>query len=143
MCLGGSKVQYWFLRADPLVYSWKEMWLLKRMTLSCPRSTRSLPYFLEIQPDDLCFFFLARSMKYIVGVVRVVKEAYPDPVDVTKVQKKLDIAVAYQLVRPVYFKRMIQHPFLADKPFLTVLRAPLMPVDPKSWEIISGMGGID
>lgn len=79
-------------------------------------------------------------MGRIVGIVEVVREAYPDPSDPKRVV--VDVRAVRPLARPVTLTEIradsrLQHLLLLRQPRLSVV-----PMDPASWNRICAMGGL-
>ena len=79
-------MNYWLLKSEPNVWSLDQqinsgkkgsMW-------DGVRNYQAANNLKKMKRGDLCFFYHSNIGKEIVGIVKVIKEAYPDPTDKTK-----------------------------------------------------------
>ena len=92
---------------------------------------------------DLCFFYHSNIGKEIVGIVRIIKEAYPDPTDKTKRFVAVQVRFKEKLKYPVKLENIKKTRELKDLPLIKQSRLSVMPVDTKHWKIILNMSKID
>jgi predicted RNA-binding protein with PUA-like domain len=96
----------------------------------------------KMKKGDLCFFYHSNIGKEIVGIVRVIKEAFIDKTDEKKrfvavqvrFEKKLENAISLEKIKK---NKDISHLSLVKQSRLSV-----MPIDYKSWKIICNMGKV-
>ena len=96
----------------------------------------------KMRKGDLCFFYHSNIGKEIVGIVEVIKEAFLDKTDKKKrfvavqvrFKKKLDRSISLEIIKKT---KTISH-----LPLIKQSRLSVMPVDYKSWKIITKMGNI-
>jgi predicted RNA-binding protein with PUA-like domain len=96
----------------------------------------------NMRVGDLCFFYHSNIGKEIVGIVEVIKEAFPDVTDKknkfvavqVKFKKKLEKSVSLEEIKN---KNDLSHLSLIKQSRLSV-----MPIDSKSWKILNKMGNI-
>ena len=95
-----------------------------------------------MKAGDLCFFYHSNIGKEIVGIVEVIKEAFPDKTD----KKKKFIAVQVRFVQklkfPVSLVKIKKNKAISHLPLIKQSRLSVMPIDFKSWKIICKMGKI-
>jgi predicted RNA-binding protein with PUA-like domain len=75
----------------------------------------------------------------IVGVVEVVKQAYPDPSDPSARFVMVDFKAVSPLKRPVTLKEIKAHPALQDMALIKQSRLSVMPVTKLEWDIIQDL----
>ena len=92
---------------------------------------------------DFCFFYHSNIGKEIVGVVKVIKKAFPDKTD----KKKRFVAVQVRFIEefntPVSLEIIKKTKTISHLPLIKQSRLSVMPIDYKSWKIIYKMGKID
>ncbi|RMG34095.1 MAG: EVE domain-containing protein, partial [Methanobacteriota archaeon] len=75
-------MSYWLLKSDPETYGWEDLKAAPQQT-DCwdgVRNYQARNFLRDMKIGDLAFFYHSRiSPPAIMGIVRVVKEAYPDP----------------------------------------------------------------
>ena len=91
---------------------------------------------------DLCFFYHSNIGKEIVGVVKVIKEAFIDKTD----RDKRFVAVQVRFVERFYSSISLEiikkTKALSHLALIKQSRLSVMPIDYKSWKIIYKMGNI-
>ena len=93
----------------------------------------------KMKKGDLCFFYHSVNEKQIVGIVKVVKEHYPDPTDKSKKFVVVDVAKYKTLKYPVSLEKIKNVTKLSHLALIKQSRLSVMPIDKKSWEIIIKM----
>ena len=96
----------------------------------------------KMKIGDLCFFYHSNIGKEIVGVVKVIKEAFFDKTD--KKGRFVAVQVKYQeLLRyPVTLEKIKKTKAILHLPLIKQSRLSVMPIDFKSWKIICQMGNM-
>ena len=96
----------------------------------------------NMKTGDLCFFYHSNIGKEIVGIVKVVKEAFIDPTD--KMKKFVAVRVKFEkkLKNPVSLENIKKIEHLNQLPLVKQSRLSVMPIDSKSWKILNNMSNI-
>ena len=96
----------------------------------------------KMKVGDLCFFYHSNIGKEIVGIVKVIKRAFPDKTD----KKKRFVAVQVRFVEefssPISLEKIKKTKAISHLPLIKQSRLSVMPIDYKSWKIIYKMGKI-
>ena len=96
----------------------------------------------KMKVGDLCFFYHSNIGKEIVGIVKVIKKAFPDITD----KKKRFVAVQVRFVEefssPISLEKIKKTKAISHLPLIKQSRLSVMPIDYKSWKIIYKMGKI-
>ena len=96
----------------------------------------------SMRKGDQCFFYHSNIGKEIVGIVEVIKEAYPDKTD----QSGRFVAVTVKFIRkldsPVTLENIKKNKQLSHLSLIKQSRFSLMPIDSKSWKILNNMSKI-
>ena len=137
-------MQYWLLKSEPDVWSIDQQ--KKAGDKGAPwdgvRNYQAAKNLKSMKVGDQCFFYHSNIGKEIVGVVKVIKEAYTDKTDksgrfvavTVKFLKKLDKSITLENIKKV---KQLSHLSLIRQSRLSV-----MPIDSKSWKILNKMGRI-
>ena len=96
----------------------------------------------KMKTGDLCFFYHSNIGKEIVGIVKVIKEAFIDPTDKQKKFVAVKIKFKEKFLSPVTLENIKKNKGLGDLALLKQSRLSVMPIDTKSWKIILKMGKI-
>ena len=97
----------------------------------------------KMKKGDLCFFYHSNIGKEIVGIVKVIREAYPDPTDKSKKFVAVQVRFEKKLSQPVTLENIKKTKELKDLPLIKQSRLSVMPIDTKYWKIILNMSKID
>jgi predicted RNA-binding protein with PUA-like domain len=88
---------------------------------------------------DRAFFYHSNIGKEIVGIVEVVREAYPDPTADAGDWVCVDMKAVAALKRPVTLAQAKADPALADMALVRYSRLSVSPVTEPEWEHILGL----
>ena len=92
---------------------------------------------------DLCFFYHSNIGKEIVGIVKVIKEAFIDPTDKKERFVAVKVAFVSKLENCVTLENIKKNKDLKDLALIKQSRLSVMPIDTKCWKIILKMGKIE
>ena len=134
-------MKYWLLKSEPDVWSFDQQIKvgLKGSVWDGVRNYQAANNLRKMKKGDLCFFYHSNIGKEILGIVTVIKEAYPDPTD--KIKKFVAIKVRFnkKLLCPVSLESIKNTKKLKDLPLIRQNRLSVMPIDTKHWKIILKM----
>ena len=131
--------KYWLLKSEPSTWSWQDQSKVKKDMWDGVRNYQARNNLMQMKKGDLCFFYHSVNEKQIVGIVKVVKEHYPDPTDKSKKFVVVDVAKQKSLKYPVSLERIKNEKRLTHLSLIKQSRLSVMPIDKKSWEIIIKM----
>ena len=137
-------MKYWLLKSEPDVWSIDQQKKvgLKGAMWDGVRNYQARNNLKQMKLGDMCFFYHSNIGKEIVGIVKVIKEAFLDPTD----KKKLFVAVQVKFVKklkyPVSLEKIKKNVDLKDLALIKQSRLSVMPIDSKSWKIINKIGNI-
>jgi predicted RNA-binding protein with PUA-like domain len=98
-----------------------------------------------MKKGDLAFFYHSNIGKEIVGIVRVVREAYPDPT-VEEGEKGdwvcVDMKAVQKLKTPVTLAQLKADPEFHEMALVRQSRLSVMPVSDVHWAAIRRLGGL-
>jgi predicted RNA-binding protein with PUA-like domain len=97
---------------------------------------------MKMKKGDRGFFYHSNVGKEIVGIVEVIREAYPDPTDVTGKFVVVDVKAVKPLRRPVTLDEIKVEPRLSDMALIKFSRLSVQPVSAKEWAVVCDMGGL-
>ena len=89
---------------------------------------------------DLAFFYHSNEGKEIVGIVEVIREAYPDPTDEKWVA--VDVKAVKSLPKPITLAEIKANPKLQDMALVKSARLSVQPVAYEHWRIICEISGV-
>ena len=137
-------MQYWLMKSEPDVWSISQQKKagVKGVAWDGVRNYQARNNLKKMKVGDLCFFYHSNIGKEIVGIVKVIKKAFPDKTD----KKKRFVAVQVRFIKefnsPISLEKIKKTKAISHLPLIQQSRLSVMPVDYKSWKIIYKMGKI-
>ncbi len=136
--------KYWLLKSEPDVWSIDQQKKagIKGAVWDGVRNYQAANNLKKMNLGDLCFFYHSNIGKEIVGVVKVIKTSFVDKTD----SKNRFVAVQVRFVKklkvPISLEKIKKNKKISHLPLIKQSRLSVMPIDYKSWKIISNMGKI-
>ena len=94
-----------------------------------------------MRKGDAVFFYHSVVGKEIVGIAKVIREAYPDPTATEGDWIAVDLAPEKALAKPVALDEIKRNPKLKEMALLRLSRLSVQPVTAAEFEEIARMGG--
>ncbi|HVC52476.1 MAG TPA: EVE domain-containing protein [Stellaceae bacterium] len=133
---------HWLLKSEPVKYPWAQMVADKRTHWDGIRNFQAANNLRAMQVGDRAFFYHSNEGKEIVGVVEIVRTAYPDPGDPSGKFVMVDVAPVMPVKRPVTLAEMKEMPELGGFSLLRQSRLSVCPVGDTEWGVICAKAGI-
>ncbi len=133
---------YWLVKSEPDAFSWDQQVANGVEPWTGVRNALAASNLRAMRKGDRAFFYHSNIGKEIVGVVEVVREAYPDPTDDTgRGWVCVDVQAVGPVPVPVTLAAIKAEPRLADLALVRQARLSVMPVSAEHWRILARMGG--
>ena len=132
-------MKYWLLKSEPDAWSWDNQVKEGASMWDGVRNYQDRNNLKEMKKNDLCFFYHSVTERSIVGIVKVVKEYYPDPTDKTGRFVVVDVKATKKLKNPVSLDQIKENSKLKDIALVKQSRLSVMPLKKTEWEIIIKM----
>jgi predicted RNA-binding protein with PUA-like domain len=132
---------HWLLKSEPFKYSWDQMVKDGRTHWDGVRNHQAALNLKAMKVGDTAFFYHSNEGKEIVGIVKIVKTAYPDPGDDAGRFVMVDVAPVKPVWTPVTLAAMKAEPRLADLALIRQSRLSVVPVSDAHWAVILEMAG--
>ena len=94
-------MNHWLVKSEPFKYSWEKFNKDGQTFWDGVRNFQARNNLREMKAGDLVFFYHSNEGKAIVGIAKVLKEAYQDPTTDDKNWVVVDLAPVEALKRPV------------------------------------------
>ena len=133
---------HWLVKSEPGAWSWDDQVRVGTEPWTGVRNHQAANNLKAMRPGDTAFFYHSVQQKQVVGIVQVVRAAYPDPTDPTSRWVAVDVAAVRPLPRPVTLAAIKADPRLAGLPLIRQSRLSVMPVDVESWSLVCALGGL-
>jgi len=137
-------MNYWLLKSEPSTWSFEDQKKIgtKGTVWDGVRNFQAAKYLKGMKVGDLCFFYHSGEERQIVGLVKVRKAAFLDPTDKNKRFVAVEVVFEKDLKLPVTLESIKKTKEISHLPLIRQSRLSVMPIDSKSWNIISKMGRI-
>ena len=129
---------HWLMKSEPGVYSRDDLNRDKTTEWDGVRNPTARIHLKAMRRGDEAFFYHSGEERQVVGIMRVTREAQPDPKDPNWV------SVAVEPVRPlgpVTLKAIKAEPALAKMELVRLSRLSVSPVRDEEWRKILEMAG--
>ncbi len=130
---------YWLLKTEPGAWSWDDQVREKRAHWDGVRSFQASANMKAMKNGDLCFFYHSVKAREIVGIVKVVREYYPDHTDSSGRFGMVDVEAVTPVGRPVNLTEIKADPAFADFKLVRQSRLSVVPVSATDWKRLCKM----
>ena len=132
-------MKYWLLKSEPDTWSWDKQVKEGASMWDGVRNYQARNNLKKMKKNDLCFFYHSVTERSIVGIVKVVKEYYPDPTDKTGRFVVVDVKAIKKLKNSVSLDQIKENSKLQDIALVKQSRLSVMPLKKTEWDIIIKM----
>jgi predicted RNA-binding protein with PUA-like domain len=127
---------YWLMKSEPAVYPWEKLVKDQRGSWDGVRNYQAANNLRAMQIGDEAFFYHSNEGLAIVGIMKIVKTAYPDPTDTTGRFVMVDVVPIRALPRPVTLKEIKADKILCQMAMVKLMRLSVSPVTTEEWKRI-------
>lgn len=129
---------YWLMKSEPSSYSWDDLVRDKGTEWDGVRNNAARLHLKAMKKGDEAFFYASMTDKAVVGIMRVTREAQPDPKDNDWVSVRVE---PVRPLRPVTLKAIKDEPSLAKMELIRQSRLSVAPVREEEWRKVIAMAG--
>ena len=130
---------YWLMKSEPAAYSWDELVRDGGTEWDGVRNPTARIHLRAMKVGDEAFLYHSMSDKTVVGIMRITREAQPDPKDPDWVSVRVEPVKA--LPKPVTLAAIKAEPRLAKMELIRQSRLSVAPVRDEEWARILKMSG--
>lgn len=134
-------MNYWLIKSEPFKYSWEQFEKEGQTFWDGVRNYAARNNLRAMKKGDLVFWYHSNEGLEIVGIAKVVKEAYQDPTTEDPAWLVVDFKPYKKLKTPVGLAQIKTDKRLADMDLVRLGRLSVQTVKPKEWEIVMEMAG--
>ena len=127
---------YWLVKSEPTTYSFEQLTKDGKTVWDGVRNNAAALHLKAMKVGDEALFYHSQEGKAVVGVAKVVKEAFPDASDPTGRFVAVELAPVRPLAKPVTLADMKTMPALSKMEMLRQGRLSVSPVRPEEWAAI-------
>jgi predicted RNA-binding protein with PUA-like domain len=128
----------WLMKSEPESYSWDDLVRDKGTEWDGVRNNAARLHLKAMKTGDEAFFYHSMSDKAVVGIMRIAREAQPDPRDADWVSVRVE--PVRKLDRAVTLAEIKAEPKLAKMELIRQSRLSVAPVREEEWSTILKMG---
>ena len=132
---------YWLVKSEPSAYSWDQLVIDKQTCWSGVRNYAARLHLRNMKKGDEVFFYHSNEGTDIVGIAKVLKEAYQDPTTDDDRWVAVDLKVHKKLKNPVSLETIKKDKRLANMALVRIGRLSVQPVTDKEHDIIMEVAG--
>ena len=137
-------MQYWLLKTEPEEWSWQQQVNAGKRGAEWNgvRNYQASKNLKNMKINDWCFFYHTGNEKKIVGIVKVIKEHFPDKTDKTSRFVSITVKSLVPLKREVKLGEIKKNKAFRDFSLVKQSRLSVMSVSLKHWKKICKMGRV-
>lgn len=132
--------RYWLMKSEPNVYPFAKLVEDGRTYWDGVRNYEARNNLRAMKEGDLAFFYHSNIGKEIVGIARIIKEAYPDPTAPGEDWSVVDIAPVMSMKKAVSLATIKQDDSLQTMALLRRSRLSVVPVSNEEFAHILDLG---
>jgi len=128
---------YWLMKSEPESYSWADLARDGGTEWDGVRNNAARLHLRAMKKGDEAFLYHSMSDKAVVGIMRIIREAQPDPKDANWVSVRVE--PVRELPRPVTLAEIKAEPKLAKMELIRQSRLSVGPVRAEEWRTVLEM----
>ncbi|MEO1092286.1 MAG: EVE domain-containing protein [Pseudomonadota bacterium] len=132
---------HWLLKTEPGDYSWERFVADGRTVWDGVRNFQAAANMRAMQVGDEAFFYRSMKDPAVVGIMRIVREAYPASDDPKEKFVLIEVEPVAPLPEPVSLAAVKAEASLQDLALVRQSRLSVMPISDAAWALILRMGG--
>lgn len=129
----------WLVKSEPFKYSWDDLVRDGETAWDGVRNNQAALYLKAMKVGDEVFFYHSNEGLAVVGIARVVREAFPDVTDPAGRFVAVSMGPGRPLKNPVTLAQMKAEPRLAGMAMFRQFRLSVVPIAPDEWNTILEM----
>lgn len=134
-------MNYWLIKSEPHVYSFDQLLKEKKTFWEGVRNYAARNNLRAMKKGDLLLFYHSNEGKEIVGIAKVVGEAYQDPTTEDPNWSVVDVAPVKKLKKPVTLEMVKADKRLAQMALVKFMRLSVQPVKREEFDLILELAG--
>ena len=124
---------YWLMKSEPESYSWSDLVRDGGTEWDGVRNNAARLHLKAMKLGDQAFLYHSMSDKAVVGIMRIVREAQPDPKDADWVSVRVE---PIEALAPVTLSAIKAEPRLAKMELIRQSRLSVAPVREAEWDVV-------
>ena len=130
---------YWLIKSEPFKYSWENFEKDQQTVWDGVRNYAARLNLRAMKKGDLAFFYHSNEGVEIVGIAKIIKEAYQDPTTDDDRWVAVDVAPYKKLKKPVSLAQIKAEKSLANMELVRLGRLSVQKVQDEEWDQVLAM----
>ncbi|MFN8406614.1 MAG: EVE domain-containing protein [Sphingobacteriaceae bacterium] len=135
-------MQHWLVKSEPKKYSWEKFIQDGRTFWDGVRNFQARNNLKAMKEGDLALFYHSNEGKSVVGIAKVVKEAYQDPTTADKNWVAVDLVPVQTILNPVALDKIKVDERLQNIALVKQGRLSVMPLKKEEFDRILELGAL-
>lgn len=135
-------MNYWLIKSEPFKYSWDQFLKDKKTFWDGVRNYAARNNLSAMKKGDQVLFYHSNEGLCVVGIAKVVKEAYQDPTTKEEAWVAVDFSPYKTLKKPVTLEQIKNDEQLKGMELVRLQRLSVSKVKPEEFDRICMMGGL-
>jgi predicted RNA-binding protein with PUA-like domain len=127
---------YWLVKSEPFKYSWDQFVKDGQTFWDGVRNYAARNNLKAMKKGDQVLFYHSNEGLEVVGIAKVVKEAYQDPTTEEEAWVVVDLKPFKKLKKPVTLQQVKGEPRLKDMALIRLGRLSVQPVTEDEWKVV-------
>jgi len=133
-------MNFWLVKSEPFKYSWEQFLKDKRTFWDGVRNYQARNNLQAMKKDDAVLFYHSNEGLAVVGVAKVVKEAYQDPTTEDQQWVAVDLVPVETFKTPVTLSDIKQEKRLQNISLIRQSQLSVMPLAKDEFDVIVAKG---
>lgn len=130
---------HWLVKSEPFVYSWDDFVKEKQTCWSGVRNYAARLHLRAMKKGEEVFFYHSNEGVEIVGIAKVIKEAYQDPTTEDDRWVAVDLKPVRKLKKPIPLEQIKKEKQLANMALIRISRLSVQPVTEEEWSMLMSL----
>ena len=131
-----NKMAYWLVKSEPSSYNWEQFEKDGQTRWDGIRNYAARLHLRTMKKGDEVFFYHSNEGLSIIGIAKVIKEAYHDPTTKDDRWIAVDLKAFKRLKHPVSLETIKKDKRLKDMALIRISRLSVQPVKDEEWKAI-------
>lgn len=136
-----APITYWLLKTEPETYSFERLLSEKRTNWDHVRNYQARNYLRKMAKGDVALIYHSGDVKAVVGVAKIVREAYVDPDLEGGDWSQVDVQAVHALAHAVTLTQIKATKTLGDLPLIKQSRLSVMPITEAHFKTLLKLAG--
>lgn len=132
---------YWLAKSEPFVYSWDDLVKEKQTSWTGVRNYAARLHLRAMKKGEEVLFYHSNEGTCIIGIAKVVKEAYQDPTTDDDRWVAVDLKPYKKLKQPVTLETIKKDKRLSEMALVRISRLSVQPVSEEEWKVVMDLAG--